>query len=112
MHCDIWLGKRRGDSPQRRYLVKTIERLKRFAKEDSGDMDCRCKSITIKIDCSNTLRNAEVFELLSDEESAKVNEEAKRRKVSDSRSIFKIAYELYSATYKEKLKCGTKTLVE
>ena len=94
------------------FLVKTIERLKRFAKEDSGDMDCRCKSITIKIDCSNTLRNAEVFELLSDEERGKVQEEAKRRKVYDSRSVFKIAHELYSAMYKGKLKCGTKTIVE
>ena len=26
--------------------------------------------------------------------------------------VFKIAYELYSAMYKEKLKCGTKTIVE
>ena len=85
---------------------------KKFAKEKSGDMCCRCKSITIEINCSNTFRDAEVFELLSDEESGKVNEEATRRKVYDVRSIFKIAYELYSATYKEKLKCGTKTIVE
>ncbi|MBR6587415.1 MAG: hypothetical protein IKK82_08345 [Kiritimatiellae bacterium] len=94
------------------FLVKTIERLKRFAKEDSGDMDCRCKSITIKIDCSNTLRNAEVFELLSDKERYKVYNEVERRKKYDKYSVFKIAYELYSAMYKEKLKCGTKTIVE
>jgi hypothetical protein len=53
-----------------------------------------------------------VFELHSVEEFGKVHEEAIRRKVSDSRSISKIAYELYSATYEEKLKCGTKTIVE
>ena len=94
------------------FLVKTIERLKRFAKEDSGDMDCRCKSITIKIDCSNTLRNAEVFELLSEKERYKVFKEVESRKVYDNPSLYKIAHELYSAMYKEKLKCGTKTIVE
>ena len=70
------------------------------------------KSVTIKIDCSNTLRNAEVFGLLSDEEFGKVQEEAGRRKVYDNPSLYKIAHELYSAMYKEKLKCGTKTIVE
>ena len=94
------------------FLAKTIERLKQFAKEDSGDMVCRCKSVTIKIDCSNTLRNAEVFWLTSDEERQKVHEEAGRRKVYDNHSLYKIAHELYSAMYKEKLKCGTKTIVE
>ena len=94
------------------FLAKTIERLKQFAKEDSGDMVCRCKSVTIKIDCSNTLRNAEVFGLASDEERQKVYEEAGRRKVYDNPSLYKIAHELYFAMYKEKLKCGTKTIVE
>ena len=39
-------------------------------------------------------------------------EEVERRKKYDKYSVFKIAYELYSAMYKEKLKCGTKTIVE
>ena len=40
------------------------------------------------------------------------SEEVERRKKYDKYSVFKIAYELYSAMYKEKLKCGTKTIVE
>ena len=40
------------------------------------------------------------------------SEEVERRKKYDKYSVFKLAYELYSAMYKEKLKCGTKTIVE
>ena len=87
-------------------LTETIVGLKAFAKA-SGDMDCCCSSITIKVECSDAVRNAEVFYLLSDDEQDELIMEA-----SDNNSAFKKAYERYNNKYKDKIKCGTTIRVE
>ena len=49
--------------------------------------------------------------MLSADEFDNAQSEAMRRKKYDNYSIRQTAYELYSAKYKGKLKCGTKTIV-
>ena len=87
-------------------LTETVDGLKKFAK-DSGDLKCLCSSVTIKVECSNAVRNAEVFDFLKEE----IQEQLKIERRSDS-AAHKRAYELYFDKYREKLKCGTTVQVE
>lgn len=87
-------------------LTETVDGLKKFAK-DSGDLKCLCSSVTIKVECSNAVRNAEVFDFLKEE----IQDQLQFERGSDS-AAHKRAYELYFDKYREKLKCGTTVQVE
>ena len=98
-------------------LVNAIEGLKKFAKEESGDLKCLCSSVTITVDCSDAIRNAEVYDLLDVGEQNKMKEEARASFNADIHFSYhsflhKMAYERHSKNFLEKVKCGKKIKVE
>ena len=82
-------------------VSSTVQGLKEFAKTN-GDIDCRCKTITIKVECSEALKYAEIFYLLDEA----TRDDLLQENNYDEHRAHQAAYERYHEQFKEIVKCG------
>lgn len=86
-------------------LTMMVDELDMFAK-NNDDFKCHCTTITIQVECSPALRNAEVFGSLSNNDRNDLFAEIVMNRSRTDSDQNQQAYNRFYDKYKEELKCG------